>query len=1193
MKSRILLLVFMLNLFGGVLFADTAADQAKVLLPPGIGYKNLRTALSFARSFYKKGEYKKGFELFKKCSEVPHLIDLHRAECLWYAALCAEKAGDFENAKLFYEKTLKYKGGKFTSNAVKSLKNLGKSKNILPDSSFENGTHGAWNRMITHDYLPDTKWQRDHSTAFQGKCSLRSVGQEPLVLMGEGFFAPGVFSIYMKSAAATGKVRLELFAFASFEPLLLASKEYTLSEKWQRLVLKVPKKYLRFEEGTAPVFIRITPLSKETLFADCVQLERENLSPYADYFPQSYTLEELAKLEVPKAAFVNEAPVKNDQNQVPLSGKWEFTVDYPVKAANVPVEMALPLPQGKWFGAGTFIVADASGKEYAAQSRVLARWPGDGSCRSVLFSFEADLKKGKNLFFVQSGKGGKRVSSAGKALDFTLTCEDGTGKRYLSQKTVSLVEYEGTLYNVYLTKGVLVREGRCLAPFEVRQKVWHSSGVNEISALVRNPGKKMLVLKNAALHFESGKAGKRALYEQYFNRAKGTFTHAPDGKCGFVQSPGGTLLMREASLRHPVKLEVAPQGTFTAHLWPEGLKSLILSRKTVLHREFVYTPRQGAAVPEQLGYRSTGMAKAEYFGDSRFFILPTGSWRKEQPFFKKSMGDYGFFFSGEAERVFNYQGRFLHGLFNYGDVYGDCGWGNLESYLDFSEMIYAVSMRESLPFKWALNRARHYRDSDIAGGVCCYHSGNHAGGFGYDFSHSWPQGVLYHYLLTGDLRSLDVIREVIANYMNRPIDDKYIQGSRSLGRYLLGLADFYALTGDKAIAKRFKEQLQFTEKHELQPGRKDQTLFRWHGRLDPFHVWYGCTAMMEMYLLTRDESILPSFRREIENSLNPDFYRNDLQELYSGAPFEETFPIHAGFLSCHRGALYYPLMKFYSELTGNQKYLEQARIAAYSAFMPGIPKAWPMDAMRLAVLDGTSENALLARMFALHKKAAAREVLNGDFSKSADWYSNWHLPAGRQMSYDDAVKVWPLREKKEFPKLINEYREREELVSPWRGYSRNFGWMDHKVFGEKAPSLRVTLSSGWAMGKSTTLACSAIFVEKGTYRFSGRYRADAGIAPATSIFFHMTPFGEKRARAIFPLMNEGKFKVETYTAQNYAKNLSGSVKPWRKAGWKEFEFTFTANVPLFLAPQLNFKLNKKSAEAHIHVDDFKFERVEK
>ena len=1191
MRGLIFFLISAVCLSGSLLFADVAADQTKVLLPPGIGYKNLRTALSFARAHFKKGEYDKGFELFKKCSEVPHLTDLHRAECLWYAAWCAEKAGDFEKAKLFYEKTLKYKGEKFTSNAARSLKNLGKSKNILPDSSFEKGSHGAWNRMITHDYLPDTKWRRDDTTAFQGKYSLRSAGKEPLVLMSEGFFAPGVFSIFMKSASAAGKVRLELFAFASFEPLLLASKEYALTDKWQRLVLKVPKKYLRFEEGTAPVFIRITPLSEETLFADCAQLERENLSNYADYRPRTYTFEELAKLENPKAAFNNAEAVRGDKT--PLAGKWEFTVDYPVKAANVPIEMALPLPQGKWFGAGSFTVRDVSGKKYALQSRVLARWPKDGSCRSVLFSFEADLQKGKNLFVVQPGAAEKISLPVRMPLSFTLTCEDGAGQKYLSRKSSSVVEYKGALYNVYLEKGVLVRDKKCLAPYEVRQKVWQASGVNEISALIRNPGKEMMVLKNAALHFESRQGGKAALYEQYFNRAKGTFTHAPDGKCGFVQSPGGTLLMREASLRHPVKLEVDPKGTFTAHLWPEGLKSLILSRKTVLHREFVYTPGKDTAVPERLGYRSTGMAKAEYFGDSRFFILPTGSWRREQPFFKKAMGDYGFFFSGEAERVFNYQGRFLHGLFNYGDVYGDCGWGNLESYLDFAEMIYAVSMGETLPFKWALNRARHYRDSDIAGGVCSYNSGNHAGGFGYDFSHSWPQGVLYHYLLTGDLRSLDVVREVIANYMNRPIDDKYIQGSRSLGRYLLGLADFYALTGDKAIAQRFKEQLKFTEKHELKPGRKDQTLFRWHGRLDPFHVWYGCTAMMEMYLLTGDETILPSFRREIENSLNPDFYRNDLQELYSGAPFEETFPIHAGFLSCHRGALYYPLMKFYSELTGNRKYLEDARIAAYSAFMPGIPKAWPMDAMRLAVLDGTSENALLAGTYALHKKAAAREVLNGDFSKSSEWYTNWHLPAGRQMSYDDALKVWPLREKKEFPKLINEYREREELVSPWRGYSRNYAFMDHKEFGEKAPSLRVTLSSRWAMGKSTSLACSAIWVEKGTYKFSGRYRADSGIAPATAIFFHMTPLGEKRARAIFPLMSEGKFKVETYTAQNFAKELSGSVTPWRKAGWKEFEFTFTANVPFFLAPQFNFKLNNKSAEAHIHVDDIKFERVEK
>ena len=85
--------------------------QHKVLLPPEIGYKNLRTALSFGRSFYKKQEFQKGFELFRKCSEVKNLSDLHKAECLWYAGLCAEKAGDLEKAKLYYGKTLLCRGG--------------------------------------------------------------------------------------------------------------------------------------------------------------------------------------------------------------------------------------------------------------------------------------------------------------------------------------------------------------------------------------------------------------------------------------------------------------------------------------------------------------------------------------------------------------------------------------------------------------------------------------------------------------------------------------------------------------------------------------------------------------------------------------------------------------------------------------------------------------------------------------------------------------------------------------------------------------------------------------------------------------------------------------------------------------------------------------------------------------------------
>ena len=1192
-KKKLLQLI----LAGGIIFSSSVLwsreTQSKVLLPPETGYKNLRTALSFARSFYKKGEYEKGFELFRKCSEVKHLTDLHRAECLWYAGLCAEKANDFERAKEYYQKTLQYKGGKFSSNAVKSLKNLARSKNIFPDSSFEKGIPGPWNRMIDQNYMADSSWVRDGSTAFHGKYALRSTGSSPLELSTEGFCSPGTFSVYMKSAAPGAKVRVEFFSYNRFSPLRLAGKEFTLSEKWQRLRLALPKKYLKFDTGTAPLFCRITPLSKGILWADCLQIEEGGLTPWREYAPKTYSLEEGAKRLAPDTSSVTFSKTDKLSAGAGLDGEWEFRVSYPVKASNVPVEMALPLPQGKCFSINEMHVADSRGKVYPLQSRVLSRWPQDGSCRSVLFSFEADLQKGGNRFVVKKGDEVKVHIPVGKPLTFTVSAADSSGAEYVSEKVVPVVEYSGKLYTCYLFRGGLVRGSRFFAPYEVRQKVWHLSGRVEISALIRNPNSSMMVLKNAALHIETGKAGAKALYKQYFDRKLEKFTHAPDGKCGFVRSAGGTLLMREASLRHPVKLEVDEKGRFTAHLWSDDLRSLILSRRTVLHREFVFTAANGKDVPDSLGYKSVGMAKPEYFAKSRFFILPTGFLRNDQPHFKKSMGDYGFFFSGEAKRIFNYTGRFLHGVFNYGDVYGDGGWGNLESYLDFAEMIYAVSMNEHKAFKWALNRAKHYRDMDIAGGVACYHSSNHSGGVGYDFSHSWPQGVLYHYLLTGDFRSLDVIKEVIANYMSHPIDYKYIQGSRSLGRYLLGLADFYGLTGDEKIARRFVEQIRFTEKHELSPRHKDQTLFRWHGRLDPFHVWYGCCAMMEMYLLTGNKEILPSFRREMENSLNPDFYRNDLKELYPGAPFHETLPIHAGLLSCHRGALFYPLMKFYSELTGEKKYLHLAQRAAYAAFLPGIPKAWPMDALRLAVLDNTSEKELLKEVFALQRKAAPRQILNGDFSMTPDWFTHWHLPAGRQMSYDDAVKSWPLREKKEFPLLINEYRQREELVSPWRGYSRNFGWMDHKEFGEKAPSLRVTLSSKWAMGKSTSLACAPLFIEKGRYSFTGRFKFEEGIDKSTSVFIHMIPEGEKRARVLFPLGTTGSFKVETYHPQNFMTGLRGQIKPWRKPGWQEFEFVFTVNTPCIFAPQFNFKLKNRSAQAHAHVDDFKLERKDK
>jgi hypothetical protein len=401
MKRKKFLQLF---LAAGMIFSFPALwgreTQSQVLLPPDIGYKNLRTALSFARSFYKKGEYRKGFELFRKCSEVKALSDLHRAECLWYAGLSAEKNNDPENAKLYYEKTLKYKGGQFSANAVKSLRQLRENKNIFPDGSFEKGSSGPWNRMIDQEYISEPSWVRDDREAFHGKYALRSTSKAALVLMTEGSCSPGVFSVYMKSDRPGGKVRLEVFSYSNFVPLPLGAKEFTLSDRWQRLRLDISRKYLKFEKGTSPVYCRITPLTSNTFLADCVQFEEGKMTPWREYAPKTYSLEEGKRLLAPDTSSVTVGGADKNFSGESLKGVWEFSVNYPVKGSSVPVEMALPLPQGKWFGAGEFQLTDAAGKSYPVQSRVLSFWHKDGSCRSVLFSFEADLRKGENRFFV-------------------------------------------------------------------------------------------------------------------------------------------------------------------------------------------------------------------------------------------------------------------------------------------------------------------------------------------------------------------------------------------------------------------------------------------------------------------------------------------------------------------------------------------------------------------------------------------------------------------------------------------------------------------------------------------------------------------------------------------------------------------------------------------------------------------------
>ena len=1139
---------------------------------------------------------------FKACEALPPPSMLMRAKTNWFIGIVAVNQGDIKTAETYFSRNLKIDGGWFTGDSKRRLKILNRpsaTRNLLPNGSFEYGSAGAWNRMIDQSYLvTDNQWVLDAETAFHGRYSMRSKGGSTLVLQGEGNFSNGYFSIYLKSAVSHARVKLEVFTYKSFTPLMLANEVMQTTSEWSRYTVRLKRELLPMEPAATPVTIRITPLTNTTVWADAAQLETPDLTAYHDYQIRLRPAEEAQKIL--RERFAHPAPNQafpSSEAEWELNGNYSFRVKYPQNANAVPITVGLPLPRGVWQGGGKVAVRSADGRLHPAQAIISGRWVQDGSVRAAAVSFIGDLKAGINSFSVESSA----IPPAARQMrmqepDITIFAADAQLQQYGAREILRRIECDGAVFRTELRRGILCNAaGMALAEYSLRTRVNHSDGAMTLEFTVINPNAEELVLSSAGLKVASGKPGEPARYFQAYSQEKKSFILPPDSGCGFVRSAGGTLLMREASLRHPAELEVNKDGDFTAWLWPSGVRKLILSRKMGFTREFIYSPSNADDVPARLGVFPVAMAAPETFIKSGFFLLPLGMINDKAPYAKRCFEAISASLALKSSEIFTNANRILHGAFNYGDVYGDSGWGNLESYLDLAEFWLSVGTGDLDMFGSALNRARHYRDVDVIDGSACYHSSNHSGGVRYDFSHSWPQGIIIHYLMTGDPRSAEVLERMIEQYLSREITDKNIQDSRSLGRYLLGLADFYALTGREDIKKRFFAQMEHAEKNNLGPRFKDQTLFHWLGRTDPFHVWYGACALMEMYQMTGEPRLLKAFKREMDASLNMDFFRHDLNELWPGLPLEEAWPIQLGYHSHHRGSLFYPLMRFYAENCGKPEYRRIAALAAYTEFLRGEPYPGAMDILRTAVLENQSEQELLGEALNLRRRAAAHTLLNGDFSKSVHWFHHWHLPASRQMSYDDIVESWPLCREQDFRKNAVEYRKRLAQISPWRSYARNYGYMDQEYFHEAPPSLRVTVGK-WSPGGSTAwLESAPVWLPKGAWKLSGAFKMDSGVDPAKSVFIcsYTAEKENKRNYRFHPGTGEGKVPVSVWYGVPNLLDVSALFSNSRHESWRKYEFRFTSTEDGIVTMKFIVLLESGTSVGHAWFDDIKLEKVNK
>ena len=1042
------------------------------------------------------------------------------------------------------------------------------AENFFPNGTFEGNWRPVWNRLNGESYAAGTTgWAL--SKGYDGNALVSDGSGKPLELQFEAPARKSVISLELKGDKPSQSVTVTLNSYTNLNPLVLFKKSCKVTSKPEKITFPLPSDNRMRYGLMAPYKLTVTPAKGSRITVDNVKFE----APYKPFL----------------AKFKKQAPVPVSVTPgAPLKESVPFTVKhYGETADKVPFTVVLPFGSGAFAAPSDWVgvqVRDEKGKLYPAQGRIISRWPGNNSVRALAVDAVAALKKGVNKMTAVPGKVDTVPLKGSCAV--MLRAADGDGTKYQGKFESGSVEISGPVRTVVSGWTELKAPGKVSLPVHCRMSFFKGIPDVVVEVSLYNPyANKPFILRNAYAEFTSG-AKEKTSARSLALREKGKSSPAVPH---FVQG-SATLIMPQIAERHPAEL-TSRDGKYTIALWPDCVKQLAMSPATVLTRSFIWSSDKDAV--KRFGReRTVAMTDPARYGETRFFLLPLGTVdRKNYPFAAAKIDATFQFRYSKAGQVKAGQ----DGLFDYGDLPGDGGWSNLESFRDYAELMRAVVCGDHDLLNFAFDRAIHYRDVDTFKGNTLSHIGNHVGS-GSSYSHSWPQGIIYHYLMTGDPRSKAVVEEIADSYLATPVSSGAIKEARSLARYLLGLADFYGALGNKALKERFHLQVKHAEKTNLTPANIDDTIFPWNGaRLDPYQVWYGCCAFMEMYFLTGDKVLLDWFRREMKSSMKMDFYALDLQETWPGLSPEKGYPIQLGFNSRHRGSLIYPNLIFLSQIDNKPELITLAQKTAYADWCAGAGYGGDsLEYFRLCVLTGgIPEKQLIKEAKSMIFNAAAPKLLNGDLSHSPKWFTYWNLHGLRQMGYDNAVDDWPLVKDKNFALMNKERMARfSNRVSPWRYYARLLGYLDNEVYGKAAPSLRVLLSSGWALGRTAVVGGSYIQMTPGKWKWRFSCKADAGLSKQS--FCRLMLFEPGSANQFPTISLDPSVKAEVKDVGPVKASLQNrkvSFKDSAKPGWKEMEFTFDLPAASVARPMFYLYLAPGHKDAFVWFDDIQLEKL--
>ena len=900
-----------------------------------------------------------------------------------------------------------------------------------------------WHR-VGGDYLaayPD--WRRTEETPASGRwCVTTSTGRE-LTVCGEG--SPGALkaSVSLKASQPGTRVRLRLSWWRRLRRMD-ETAEVTVGPQWQSFAVETEAR-----QG-GPVEAGVSLLTAgEQLWADEVRIVGTPC-PEQVVEPQG---QDAGNTGRPTAGVSDWRTYGGDARD--QTGRVPIRLWIPEACVEVPyVSGGVPFPRGRLFRHEHVRVLDAAGREAAMQVDVLARWLSDQSIKVLLVTLprgdgsgeltlgfgpdvrprsvgsplevagddgSIEVRTGTATFRFVRGRAGPSIDGVEFAGP-SATTDDGVvcSARACSHR----VELSGPLRAMIAADGRLVSDGRVgCGRFVTRYEFWRGSGRVRVSHTWINDEPRRLLIRSAdfvvpdGVHRPRGDLLTQAARSARFSTSGAGVVppfaeHAEESRHDGLF---GRVAVRDFWQNHPCGAE-AVDGGLRIWLWPPTVKGVIMAPGMARQWEFLL---ETGGQPLTRPFRTTTLpllaSPPEWNCASGVFefLLPPDP--ETFPVFEKRVGTLATLgrFSAEAkERSGHY------GVFDYGDAPGDGGWANLESMAAHELFLHWLQTGSREHFDMARLAAEHYRDVDIhhGAGFCHTHCNNHVFS-GESWSHSWIQGVRDLYFLLGDLRALDVLREVGDRLLAKPVG--WTSG-RDWTRPIDNLVDIAGATGDPrylACARRHIEELGRRQvPGDAICGAERGSWYEDRYEAGCAFTWYGCQAMAKLHHETADADVLDVLRREMDISLDvaTKAVRSHVVLPGTEVSADRQAYVLANPYTLGRGSTLFPPLGYLAATTGERRYLDLGMriLAHYMLNLRGGSDASAtsyatvfLHYAKSAGIGAKEERRAFAGAKDFSFEQWPEALANGGFE--ADHFAGWSVKRvpGQDHYYDSLVKV--------------------------------------------------------------------------------------------------------------------------------------------------------------------------------------------